>query len=211
MKAFSAAQRTAFDLAKDHISNQIPTQLIMLLIGDGGSGKSYVTQALCKFAFLIHGKQDGKFPSVMLDSKQCPFKSLTKPLICDEDFSILRQRLEKSILIVIEDVNFISLEELHQISTRLAAISGKTNLPFGGFHVIMVGDLEKCDSSTLQNGGTHILSCPIMKHKHKAVAGQAVLIDALTHCIDITNSAQATFTSIVERLLERRMASSRTV
>jgi hypothetical protein len=210
---FSCAQRTAFDLAKDHLSTQIPNQLIMLLTGDGGSGKTYVAQALCKFTFLVHGKQDEKFPSVVLDSKQCPFKSLTKPLICDEDFSVLRHRLEKSVLIVIEDVHFVSLEELQQISTRLAAISGKTNLPFGGFHVIMVGDLEQSDSSTLHSGGTHIMSCPILKHKHKAIAGQTILVEALTYCVDVTNGAQATFTSIADRLqarYARSVMSSRT-
>jgi hypothetical protein len=205
VRAFSVAQRTAFDLAKDHISTLIPSQMIMLLTGDGGSGKTFVAQALCKFTFLVHGRtENGKFPSVMLDSKQCPFRALTKPLMTDREFSRLRQRLECTLMIVIEDVNFVSLEEVQQISSRLAAISGKINVPFGGFHVIMVGDLQYSDSSLLRNGGTHIMSYPILKHKQKAIAGQAIFINRLTHCVDITNSTQATFVSFADILDKRR-------
>jgi hypothetical protein len=205
VRCFNAAQRTTFDLAVEHISTKIATPMLMLLTGDGGDGKTFVAQALCKFTFLVHGRTpNGKFPSVMLDSKQCPFKILTKPLMSDEEFLALRQRLETTVLIVIEDVNFVSLEELHQISTRLAAVSGKTNLFFGGFHVLLVGDLHKSNSLTLHNGGTHIMSCPIPPHKHRASAGQAILVEGLTHCVDITKGAEATFTSFGEQLEQRR-------
>jgi hypothetical protein len=205
VRAFNIAQRTAFDLAKDHISTLIPNQMIMLLIGDGGTGKSFVAQALCKFTFLVHDRtENGKFPSVMLDSKLCPFKALTKPIMSDEEFTSLRKRLENSVLIVIENVNFVSLEELQQMSSRLAAVSGKIDVPFGGFHVVMVGDLQKSDSSTLHNGGTHLMSYPILAHKKKAIAGQSILINALTHCVDITNSKQATFDSFADCLEKSR-------
>ncbi len=201
--AFNGAQRSAFNLAKEHISTKNPNQMIMLLIGEPGDGKTYVAQALCKFTFLVHGKQNGKFPSVMLDSKYCPFKSLTKLLMSDEDFSSLRHRLEKSVLIVIEDVNFLSLEDIQQINSRLAAITGKTHLPFGGFHVLMAGDLQKSTAATLHNGGTHMMTYPVPLHKHKAVAGQNILLEQLTYCVDITKGTEANLTSFVDHLQVR--------
>jgi hypothetical protein len=201
--AFNGAQRTAFDLAKDHISTKNPSQMIMLLTGEAGDGKTYVAQALCKFTFLVHGKQNGKFPSIMLDSKHCPFKSLTKLLMSDEDFTTLRHRVEKSVLIVIEDVNYLSLEDIQQINSRLAAITGKTHLPFGGFHILMAGDLHKSTTETLHNGGTHMMTCPVPPHKQKAIAGQNILLENLTYCVDITKGTDANLTTFVEHLQVR--------
>jgi hypothetical protein len=201
--AFNGAQRTAFDLAKEHISTQNPSQMIMLLIGEPGDGKTYVAQALCKFTFLVHGKQNGKFPSVMLDSKHCPYKTLTKLLISDADFTCLRHRLEKSVLIIIEDVNFLSLEDVQQINSRLAAITGKTHLPFGGFHVLMAGDLQKSSTASLHNGGTHIMTCHVPPHKHKAIAGQKLLLEHLTYCVDITKGTHANLTSFADHMQVR--------
>jgi hypothetical protein len=205
MSTFNAAQRTVFDIATGYISTKIPGQLIMLITGGPGDGKTYIAQVLCKYTLCVRGKPNDRFPSVVLDHQKHdgPFRSLTRIVLLDDELIALRQRLEGTVLIVIEDLNCVSLEDLHQISSRLCVISGNTNLPFGGYHVLMMGDLHQSSLSKLKRG-THIMTNPVRMNNTYAIAGQNILLYRMTHCVDISKGTHASLTGFNEHLSQPR-------
>jgi hypothetical protein len=180
----SVEQLKYFNLAVPFIANKMSTSLVMMVTGDGGSGKSFLCQSMCKFALSFYGKSDGKFPSVLVDKKNKSVRALTKLSISEDDLDKLKCHLASTKLIIIEDVQFLSLEELYQISCRLCSVSGLHNTAFGGFHTILVGDMYQ-PIATLVNGGTHVLQREIPHHNSKAIAAQKILLDQLTHFVDL--------------------------
>ncbi len=67
----------------------------------------------------------------------------------------------------------------------------------------MAGDLQKSIAATLHNGGTHIMTYPVPIHKNKAIAGQNILLEQLTYCVDITKGTEANLTSFFGHLQVR--------
>jgi hypothetical protein len=167
-------QRLAYEQANLYLSGQAHSPLLMVITGDGGSGKSYLTKTICKSAFLMHGRQlHDRFPSLALDckTKDSAFRMLTIQSISADQISALKHRLSTCVLFILKNVQFLSLEELYQISNRMGLLNGKPHLAFGGTHTILEGDLYQRHYVN----GTHLIGENILETNLRAKAGHSIL------------------------------------
>ena len=54
-----------------------------------------------------------------------------------------KEHLKSVDYIFLDEVSMISCRDLYRISAKLTAISGKNDLPFGGFNIIFAGDFAQ--------------------------------------------------------------------
>jgi hypothetical protein len=168
-------QRLAYDQANLHLSGQAQSPLLMVITGDGGSGKSYLTKTICKSAFLMYGRQlHDRFPSLALDCKckDSALRMLTNQTISVDQIGDLKHRLSTCVLFILKNVQFLSLEELYQISNRMGLLNGKPHLAFGGTNTILEGNLYQRHHYV---NGTHLIGENILETNLRAKAGHSIL------------------------------------
>jgi hypothetical protein len=175
-------QTVAFDIVVPYIAdpNRL-TQLVLLISGHAKSGKSHLAQIICKYTYLLHGKPNGRYATVVLDNNSRALCLLLKPTLSAGMMLSLREHLKCTALIILEDCHFLSLEAIAQISSRLGEVTGKHAAAFGGFNTILVGDVQAM---------VNIKGTPIMQHdtpvSSKAIAGNKLLTEQLTHFVDLS-------------------------
>ena len=62
----SGKQRKYFDKIKDHVKGIIPSQLRMILSGEGGTGKALIIHAAVLLARIVYGRTGSVFGSVLV-------------------------------------------------------------------------------------------------------------------------------------------------
>ena len=142
-------QQCAFRIVTDHAHGLSgPEPLHMLLAGPAGSGKSRVIDALRDF-FTIRGKAHRfRIASYMgIAANNVNGVTLHSALnINSRSHSNMNEELMhmwSSIdYLFVDEVSMISCEFLYSISTSLSLASG-CKLPFGGFSLILAGDLAQ--------------------------------------------------------------------
>lgn len=175
-------QTVAFDIVVPYIAdpNRL-TQLVLLISGEAKSGKSHLAQIICRYTYLLHGKPNGRYATVVLDNNSRALCLLLKPTLSVGMMLSLKEHLKCTVLIILEDCHYLSLEAIAQISSRLGEVTGKHAAAFGGLNTIMVGDVQ----ATVSIKGT-----PIMQHEapicSKAIAGNKLLTEQLTHFVDLS-------------------------
>ncbi|CAF1086008.1 unnamed protein product [Brachionus calyciflorus] len=143
-ESLNKMQRFAFNIVKTHLQQNI--QLLMILIGTAGTGKSFTIFAIsnllenclkrcaptAKAAFIIRGETIHSLFNIQLDNEQLsiPQKKLSK---LQQDFYLVR-------FIIIDEYSMLSQKMLGIIDNRLKQIKGNNKI-FGGVSVILVGDL----------------------------------------------------------------------
>lgn len=134
-----------------------PEPILLLVHGGPGTGKSYLTTCLYKKGkdmgyhvgcMAPTGIAGGNLPEgrtihnlwgfSIADLKKDKFLED----LCADLLNALHSRIksEKLIIIVIDEISYISPEILAQIDNRLRQLMGKPEVPFGGISVILMGD-----------------------------------------------------------------------
>jgi hypothetical protein len=181
--SLSAEQRLAYDNANLHVRGLMKSPLLMMITGDGGSGKSYLTKTICKSTFLVHGRKIDRFPSLVLDCKykDSSFKTFTNHTMSDNQISILKHKLSNCKLFIMTNIQFLSLEELYQVSNRMGLFCGQPHLAFGGTHTILEGDLYQHHHVN----GTHLLDKHVLEMNLRAKAGHSILTEHMNYFVNL--------------------------
>ena len=138
-------QKLAYDIVNESI-NITQSQLLMLIIGTAGTGKSFTINALSrllkkklkraaptgKAAYLIVGETIHQLLKIKVNQYH-------KPLI-NRELIDLQQSLKDIKCIIIDEYSMVSQVMLHLIDYRLREATGKSDLYFGGISIILTGD-----------------------------------------------------------------------
>ena len=208
------------NLSNPSTDSDITSRLKMFLTGEGGTGKSKIIDYAVEFGRLYFGRQDGIYGPVLAIAQTGTAATnidgytwhsvLNKGIgksqkISDDTARKVGLKIKGVKLLIIDEVSLVSLQDLYEISERFIAAklttipSTDTTLrdeirgqPFGGIHVLLVGDLYQlpCVAGTpLYTPSNSLSSDP----SHKTRKGY-----------DVWNS----ITSFVELLQNMRMQSA---
>ncbi|EAU89804.2 hypothetical protein CC1G_09386 [Coprinopsis cinerea okayama7 len=150
-------QERAFRIIANHSTKSGEEQLRMYLGGMGGTGKSQVIKAVISMfnkrnqghrfivlaptgtaAALLNGSTYHSMLGIrMADAENEIVKSDSRTV------QEVRSRLLGVQYIFIDEVSMIACHELYTISKRLAHITNKPDLPFGGMNMIFAGDFAQ--------------------------------------------------------------------
>ena len=139
-------QRIAFDIIKEHFLDSNSNQLFMIITGLGGSGKSFVIQAVtsllneqCKVcayfgiaAFNIKG-------TTLHSLLQLPIRGKKNGPLKASALAKLQSDLIGVKYLIIDEFSVIGQNMFGWINRRCKAATGCTTVPFGGISVILVG------------------------------------------------------------------------
>ena len=139
-------------------------QLLMHLMGTAGTGKSYVVKGISKLCHQLYpgdcnaagevqksrvvalGAPTG-FAAFQINGKtlhsllSLPTKNVTKMTELEGAAKAKLEEMWRDVrLLIIDEQSMVGRRMLGQINRRLKQIRGNSDLPFGGLHVILVGD-----------------------------------------------------------------------
>lgn len=147
-------QRVAFNIIRDHSLGNTSDQLFMIILtGLGGSGKSFVIQAVtdllneqCKVcayfgiaAFNIKG-------TTLHSLLQLPIRGKKNGPLKSSALARLQGDLKGVKYLIIDEFSVIGQKMFGWINKRCKEATGHTTVPFGGISVILVGDIGQLPS-----------------------------------------------------------------
>ena len=169
-KAFRQVKE-ALDFGRmcDAMDNALNEQLIMFVSGEGGTGKSHLIKIVTEHAALKFGKSRRRYGHVIRWAptgcaafniggvtwqsgvKMRKYRSKKKANVSDK-YREIGTEIEDAKMLILDEVSMIGLEDLVIISDTLARARATLEhdeeekqrvlkLPFGGLHVLFVGDL----------------------------------------------------------------------
>jgi hypothetical protein len=163
LENFNDGQRATFEKIRSGLEGN--DQLRMFLTGGGGAGKSYVINKAARYGRLLFGKtRRGSIGTVavaaptgnaafnaggrtwhsMLGKGTGRRLTPSKRTLSNSVLAKLRGRLAGLKFVIFDEVSMISLEDLYEIHVRLCEAKrtdpSDLNVPFGGIHVLFVGD-----------------------------------------------------------------------
>ena len=166
-------QLKAYNIVKTYLTTDTK-QLGLFLTGEGGTGKSKVIEAIVRFSRNFFGKTDGIYGPIIVTAPTgtssnningftnhsvCGFSRRFKNISAQSS-----QRMGKKIagakIIIIDEISLVSLEDFYlqhlaysrALSTLTDCNDEKTKIlstPFGGLHVIFVGDFYQFNNAEL--------------------------------------------------------------
>lgn len=164
-------QHKAFSQAEKVFNATDPSQLLMVVSGEAGTGKTFLIDAIVNVAKLIYGKTECIYgPAIVMaatGAAACNANGFTwqymlnkrifhrpgetvggyVPVTVDTGIA-LQRKLNGVQVVIIDEMSLISLQSLYDIHRRLQAAQtdrNKSHKPFGGFHVILLGDLYQVE------------------------------------------------------------------
>lgn len=154
---FNNEQRVAYQIVQNHFKSKGQKQLLMIITGLGGSGKSYVIQALselldtqckvCAFfgiaAFNIKGR-------TLHSLLQLPIKGRNNGPLKASALAKLQQELDGVRYLIIDEFSVIGQRMFAWINRRCKDATGCITNPFGGISIILVGDIGQLPPITDQ-------------------------------------------------------------
>lgn len=147
IQSFSKMQHLAYSIVKEHFDSKPKNQLLLIIKGLAGSGKSYVIDALqhllgkcCsilsftgKAAFNVKGKTLHSVLRLPIGAKRrCELQGVA--------LRKLQEDLSEVTYIIIDEYSLIGQNMLGWIDSRLKQATGLLTKPFGGISIILVGD-----------------------------------------------------------------------
>ena len=163
-------QRVAFERVKAYLHNDDPeSQLLMFVSGEGGTGKSHLIKTISEYAAVTFGRSRGKYGQAITWAptgssafniggitwhtgvKMRRNQSRTAQSMLNI-YHTIGAEIRDAKLLILDEVSMIGVEDLYNISTTLqkaratlfdneADKERAMRLPFGGLHVLFVGDL----------------------------------------------------------------------
>ena len=171
IQLLTKGQLSAYKKAISHIGGEDPTQLIMFISGEGGTGKSFLIALIMEYTRLKYGKQRGLYGAAVAmaptgcaanvingftwqscysKGRQC--QSEGKEKITQQTAKKIGEKFFGTKLGILDEISMINLESLADISHRhrqgLLAVTDDNEerqsimeKPFGGLHMLFTGDL----------------------------------------------------------------------
>ena len=150
IEKFNNGQMVAYQIVRDHFLSESKEQLLMIITGQGGSGKSYVIQALnhflnrqckvCAFfgiaAFNIKGR-------TLHSLLQLPIRGKNNGPLKSSALAKLQHDLNGVKYLIIDEFSVIGQKMFAWINRRCKQATGCTTIPFGGMSIILVGDIAQ--------------------------------------------------------------------
>ena len=153
-------QRRAYDIVDRHLlktlAGENPSQLRMIILGEGGTGKSRVIQAITSNFeslgagnILVKGAYTGIAASI-IDGRTLhvltaiPLKGTRSA----KTMKKLSNFWNPKRYLIIDEVSMLSRQFLAKLSKIITTVfscndTGDSNLPFGGLNVVLVGDFHQ--------------------------------------------------------------------
>lgn len=148
LQTLSPMQTKAFDVIESHVfgANRY-TQLLMIVVGTAGTGKSYLINAIRQL-FLNHSASSclkvtaptGIAAANIRGSTIFSLLSLLTRTISNERLLHLQQALTNVKLLIIDEYSFLIVEIIDKLDNRLHAVFPHSTLPFGGINMVLCGD-----------------------------------------------------------------------
>ena len=147
--SFNDAQRTAYMIVSNHFETP-DKQLLMMITGLAGSGKSYVINSIRSLlrevclitayfgiaAFNVKGKT---LHSIL----QLPIRGKNSHELKGDALLKLQKRLSGIQYIIIDEYSVVGQKLLGWIDRRCRQATTKNDEPFGGISIILVGDIAQ--------------------------------------------------------------------
>ncbi len=179
-------------------------QLIMFISGESGTGKTMLANMIAQGAQCMFNtfKQD-EFNKQSYGSVICtahtglgafkieghlwqrvlekPFRYFLKKL-STATIKKLQDRFKHVRVFILDEVNLVSLEDLQEINFRLCTATGDFTKPFGGLHLVMLGDFYQLHAVQ----GTAIVRQDKETFNPRALQGEALFRNEMTHYVCLT-------------------------
>ena len=156
---FNDRQKIAYQIVQNHFmcTSENKEQLLMMITGLGGSGKSYVIQALtnilnkkcrvCAYfgiaAFNIKGY-------TLHSLLQLPIKGKKNGPLNSSALARLQHDLDDVQYLIIDEFSVVGQKMFAWINRRCKQATGNLTVPFGGMSIILVGDIAQLPPVTDQ-------------------------------------------------------------
>lgn len=176
-------QLRAFEIVAQHVCSGGP-QLLLYIAGVGGTGKSYVVQAILRLFTLLGRRREVMVSAptgaaAILIGGYTVHSLLMLPNRDGIDLQPLVVLWAGVLYLIIDEVSMISASLLTDISIRLqhakGALAVAEDTPFGGVNVIFLGDFGQLKPV----GGVSLYSHRYTKHPDVADAQKASAVSAL--------------------------------
>ena len=153
IQTLNANQKKAYNIVKkhydQHISNQKPQQLLMLICGTAGTGKSYLISALANLlgntclltgttgmaAYNICGK-------TLHSTIQIPINNTVTDLQ-GNSLRRLQQTFENKLYLLLDEMSMMGQRMMTTMDKRLRQATAQLDVPMGGMSVILIGDFAQ--------------------------------------------------------------------
>jgi hypothetical protein len=158
-------QRHVVDAVIMHILNPSKEQLVGLVSGEGGTGKTQIMKVIKLFVQTVYGKVEGSIGCCAIGAPTGPaafnvggdtwqslfhrgHTKLAKKKTDIKGVKDLRDRFKGLQLLMFDETSMIgalAIWEIHLRCTLACDNDARSELPFGGYHVIFFGDFYQLD------------------------------------------------------------------
>ena len=143
-------QQLAYNVVKFHFETKSLSPLHLIITGQGGSGKSYVSNAICSLVLdnsivaSCFGIASFNISGVTLHTLLClPIRGRNTCDLKGKALAQLQEKLKNVKYVIIDEFSVIGLRMLGWIDKCLQQARGLMNTVFGGYSIIMVGDIAQ--------------------------------------------------------------------
>lgn len=202
----TADQALVVNSITTHIMNPSKGQLVGLISGEGGTGKTQIMKVVKLWCETLYGKVQGSVGCCAIGAPTGPaafnvggdtwqglfHRGQTKLVKTKEDVKgvkDLRERFKGLQLLMFDEVSMIgalALWEIHIRCTLACDNDDKTHLPFGGYNVIFFGDFYQLDP---------VNDTSLVKHpsdvKGEALSSITMLRASLNYFFELTENVRA--------------------
>ena len=150
VSSLNYAQHLAYTIVFDHYLQNSENQLLLIITGLAGSGKSYVIDAIknllkqhckvCSFFGMAASNVKGQTLHSLL---QLPIRGKKCAELKGQSLQRLQNQLEGIQYLIINEYSVIGQKMLGWIGKHCKQATGKYTVPFGGISVVLVGDIAQ--------------------------------------------------------------------
>jgi hypothetical protein len=208
-------QADVVETARPYLEGRDKNQMLMILSGEGGTGKSHCIHLLTLMTRIVHGKTEGRFGSVVKCAptggaafninghtwhSACGKGNISKfkvgTVLKSPKLNKLRRDFKGAVLFILDEMSLASLEDLNEISTRLS-FAMDNDKPFGALHVILAGDFYQMKTMT---GMPLFQAFEKYTKSHQemfpeAAGGRHIMLSCITHFRMLTYNVRASSTN----------------
>jgi hypothetical protein len=147
-KSFSSTQPFTFRVIEEHcFANRQNDQLLMIVLGTAGTGKSYLINAV-RQRFRRDGEEDrvkvsappGIAATNISGTMIYLLLVLMKATLTSQRLLGLQQLMQEVKLLIIDEYSFLSAAFFDLLDQRLRSVFPHSHRPFGGLNIVLCGD-----------------------------------------------------------------------